>query len=442
MMFRHDEESSGGVATIEENPKAPARGKAGPAHWTVLAYMAGDNDLEGALLDDLREMERVGSRPGAVEILAQLDRAPGGDASAGGWSGTRRYYVTRSASPARIGSKLLVDLGEANTGDPGVLEDFVSFGARRFPARASLLVLSNHGSGFYVPPEMLSGGRRSRALAAQHPGRGFFRTTRERLLDTRPPRGIAYDDGSGDCLDNRELKQVLAHAHRVLGRPVDVVGMDACLMTMLEVAYQLRDHARVLVGSEEVEPGAGWPYAMVLGDLVERPAMTAPELAAAIVHRYAESYAADGQDATQSAIDLARLDDVVGAVDTLARTLLGALPEASMEAALYAAWRRTLRFFDGLYVDLHHFAVRLAEATTRRVVRHAAIEVQRVIEAQPGPIIAERHGGPGMSRARGLSIYFPPFRDPSAFYRELDFAKRTRWADFLDFYLAHGGRDA
>jgi hypothetical protein len=113
-----------------------------------------------------------------------------------------------------------------------------------------------------------------------------------------------------------------------------------------------------------------------------------------------------------------------------------------MEAALYAAWRRTLRFFDGLYVDLHHFAVRLAAATTRRVVRHAATDVQRAIEAQPGPIIAERHGGAGMSRARGLSIYFPPFRDPSAFYRELDFAKRTRWADFLDLYLgAQGGRD-
>jgi hypothetical protein len=443
MMFRHDEESSGGVTTIEENPKAPARGKAGPAHWTVLAYMAGDNDLEGALLDDLREMERVGSRPGAVEVLAQLDRAAGGDASAGGWSGTRRYYVTRSASPARIGSKLLADLGQANTGDPGVLEDFLSFGARRYPARASLLVLSNHGSGFYVPPEMLSGGRRSRAGAARHPVRGFFRTTRERLFDTRPARGIAYDDGSGDCLDNRELKQVLAHAHRVLGRPVDVVGMDACLMTMLEVAYQLREHARILVGSEEVEPGPGWPYAMVLGDLVGRPAMTAPELGAAIVHRYAASYVASGEEATQSAIDLGQLDGVVDAVDTLARALLGALPEASMEAALYAAWRRTLRFFDGLYVDLHHFAVRLAAATTRRVVRHAATDVQRAIEAQPGPIIAERHGGAGMSRARGLSIYFPPFRDPSVVYRELDFAQRTRWADFLDLYLgAQGGRDA
>ena len=43
-----------------------------------------------------------------------------------------------------------------------------------------------------------------------------------------------------------------------------------------------------------------------------------------------------------------------------------------------------------------------------------------------------------MERASGLSIYFPPFRDRSVFYRELDFAGRTRWADFLDAYLGHG----
>jgi hypothetical protein len=42
--------------------------------------------------------------------------------------------------------------------------------------------------------------------------------------------------------------------------------------------------------------------------------MTPPELAAAIVRRYAESYASSGQDATQSAIDLTKLDDLVGAV--------------------------------------------------------------------------------------------------------------------------------
>src|SRR2546430_7665178 len=92
-------------------------------------------------------MERAGSRPGSVEILAQVDRAA---------ETTRRYYITRGTDPSRIESRLLTDLGETNTGDPRVLEDFITFGAREFPARACALILVNHGSGLYVPPEMLS----------------------------------------------------------------------------------------------------------------------------------------------------------------------------------------------------------------------------------------------------------------------------------------------
>jgi hypothetical protein len=209
-------------------------------------------------------------------------------------------------------------------------------------------------------------------------------------------------------------------------------------MTMLEVAYQLRDHARILVGSEELEPGAGWPYAAILGELVARPAMTRAELGATVVRRYAEFYGPDGPDVTQSAIDLGKLDDLVGAVDRLARVLLAALPGSGLELELYRAWRRSLRFFDDLYADLHHLAVNLATATSRHDIRHAAIDVRRAVEAEDGPIIAERHGGRRMAPARGLSIYFPPFRDPSVFYRELDFARATRWADFLDAYLGSG----
>jgi hypothetical protein len=138
MMFLHDHKNGGKVATLEESPTAQGRAAATLAQWTVLAYLAGDNDLEGVLLDDLKEMERVGSRPGAVEILAQLDRATGGDATAGDWRGARRYYVTRSATAAKIGSTLLADLGAANTGDPALLEDFLSFGTRRFPARGDV----------------------------------------------------------------------------------------------------------------------------------------------------------------------------------------------------------------------------------------------------------------------------------------------------------------
>ncbi len=441
-MFLRDDESSGGVATLEGSAPADARGKTAPANWTVLAYLAADNDLEDALLGDLKEMERVGSRPGAVEIVAQVDRARGHTAADGNWTGTRRYYVTQSAKPRRISSTLLADLGETNTGDPRVLKDFLTFGAKRYPAQATMLILSDHGSGFYVPPEMLSAGAGRVAMPARQLRQGFFRPTRDWLPEPDALRGIAYDDGSGDCLDNRELKQVVAHAHRVLGRPLDIVGMDACLMTMLEVAYQLRDHARILVGSQELEPGAGWPYATIFGDLVARPTMTPHELGATIVRRYAEFYGSDGPDITQSAIDLGNLDDLVGAVDALAGALLAALPDATLEQALYRAWRGTLRFYDDLYVDLDHFAVGLAGTTTQGDVRNAALDVQRAIEAEDGPIIAERHGGRRMARARGLSIYFPPFRNPSVFYRELDFARRTRWADFLEAYLADDPSDA
>src|SRR5215467_1007312 len=289
------------------------------AEWLVLEYLAADNNLEGELLDDLAEMERVGSTPGVVEILAQVDRSAGEDTSKGNWRGTRRYYVTRGDDPRKVHSRLLADLGPTNTGDPGVLESFIRFGSLRYPARWTMLVLLNHGSGFYVPPGM----RARRGIRPRRRRPPVFHTTRERLREALPTdRGIAYDDGAADCLDNRERKRVLASAQRSLGRKVDVVGMDACLMTMLEVAYQLRDHAQLLVGSEEVEPGPGWPHAAILGDLTKSPTMTGPELGAMAVQRYIESYRHGGETATQSAIDLSQLSELVEAVNVLAGYLL------------------------------------------------------------------------------------------------------------------------
>ena len=66
--------------------------------------------------------------------------------------------------------------------------------------------------------------------------------------------------------------------------------------------------------------------------------------------------------------------------------------------------------------------------------------VQRIIDGDEvrSPIIAQAHVGASMAPARGLSIYFPLFLDRSAFYRELDFARATRWADVLDAYLGTG----
>jgi hypothetical protein len=328
-----------------------------------------------------------------------------------------------------------------------VLESFIRFGAQRYPARATALVLLNHGSGFYVPPEMLSRDGKAPghagASAAAGRRRPIFHTTRERLREAVPTsRGIAYDDGAADCLDNQELTRVLAAAHRVLGRKVDVVGMDACLMTMIEVAYQLRGHAQVLVGSEEVEPAPGWPHAAILGDLTRNPTMTPAELGATVVHRYVESYRHGAEIATQSAVDLDQLDDLVEAVDLLARRLLAGTKSTPLVGALLRARRRTLQFFDGLYVDLHHLADNLAATTGLGRVTTACRDVQRVIEGQGAlsPIIAQGHVNARVASARGLSIYFPLFSGSLGPYRDLDFTRRTRWGEFLGAYFRTGSR--
>ena len=95
---------------------------------------------------------------------------------------------------------------------------------------------------------------------------------------------------------------------------------------------------------------------------------------------------------------------------------------------------RTLQFFEGLYVNLHHLAGNVATATGHGRIAEACRDVQRMIDGDEarGPIIAEGHVGASMAPARGISIYFPLFLDRSAFYRELDFASATHWADLVD----------
>src|SRR5439155_19710620 len=131
-------------------------------------------------------------------------------------------------------------------------------------------------------------------------------------------------------------------------------------------------------------------------------------------------------------------DPLVGGVGRLAGALIHRLRPPGVEPAVYAAWRHTLRFFDNFYVDLHHFASNLAAATDAGEIKAACGGIRRAIEGDDSPIIAASHDGARMAPARGLSIYFPPFRDPSGFYRDLYFAHRARWAEFLDAYLGNG----
>ncbi|MBC7237708.1 MAG: peptidase C11, partial [Chloroflexi bacterium] len=222
-----------------------------PRYWTFMVYLAGDNSLEHYGQDDLLEMKKVGSGP-ELAIVAQVDRMSAGP--------TRRYYLTaeRTLDEDDVG----IDLGETNTGDPAELMRFLAWAMESYPAEHYALVLWNHGTGWKEEDIVPNLGQDVRVealgdIAARRKGLPtLFRPSLGAIL----ARGIAYDDTSADFLDNAEMKRAIGCALAVAGvEKLDVIGFDACLMSMIEVAYQLREVTHYMVGSQETEPGAGWP---------------------------------------------------------------------------------------------------------------------------------------------------------------------------------------
>ena len=53
----------------------------------------------------------------------------------------------------------------------------------------------------------------------------------------------------------RQLGIALTEAHRILKKRIDILGMDACFMSMGEVRYQIRDHVNIVVGAEGMAAG-------------------------------------------------------------------------------------------------------------------------------------------------------------------------------------------
>jgi hypothetical protein len=97
--------------------------KEGMRKWTVMVYLAGDNNLDSAGVVDLKEMKKVGST-GEVAVVAQFDRI-------GNKGTTKRYFIRKGGT---LDADAVADLGETNTGDPKVLRDFILWAARAYPA--------------------------------------------------------------------------------------------------------------------------------------------------------------------------------------------------------------------------------------------------------------------------------------------------------------------
>jgi len=219
-------------------------------------------------------------------------------------------------------------------------------------------------------------------------------------------KAVASDDTDNDILFMREVQDALSaarerlEARNITNAKIDVLGFDACLMGMVEVAYAFRNEADFMTGSEELEPGEGWPYNIILEGLTDNPGMAPADLAKLIVTCYGNTYT---NEVTQAAYDIGRVTDLAIKIDEFTGQAINGwdvIKSARINSRQYhPAWDQ------GCWgTDIWDFADRVYRNSSYPTIKNAAAELKSAVESF---VIQEFHSS-DMSGSHGVAIYFPP----------------------------------
>jgi len=347
--------------------------------WTVMIYAAADNNLHSYIQEDISSIELAAHNTCLNLVLFWDGRATNDSA----------YYQLRFDPHMGTWAAYSqgVDMwaqGETNMGDPANLTGFVQWAKANFPAPHYALVIRDHGDGL---------------------------------------GGMQEDDLSNDHLTIPELDQALDTITSSGANPLDLVFMDACLMGMLEDAYQFRDQIGVYVASENVSwssrrSNSHHDYFYAIG-----ADTSASQMGQMIVDGYANwmELRLRGYDFTMSAVDMAALDEVVNATNNLAASLDANM--ATYSTQIQTSRLATVHFYTLPYIDLYDFADNIYTNIPDATIRANAEAVKSQVDTY---VLAERHST-RMADAHGVSIFFPT--DSSSFYdpSRYDFAVGAVW---------------
>lgn len=370
---------------MEEEVSRPTK-----KQWSFLAYIAGDNDLSDNGVEDIEELCEVGASD-KLHVGVEIDKI-------GEHTGSIRYEITEPDWSGKAHSTVIERLPEKDAGDPDTLRSFLKWGIDRYPADNRIVVVWGHGSG--------------------------FRSVR---------RDIGYDD-FGSSLDLPEIVEVFNRSGIGKNNKISILGFDACLMNMIEIANHFRDHAEILVGSQQTEPGDGWPYDKVLEAIKNSPDNT--NISKQIVSEYVNNYKKKGvHNVTQSAIEISKTDAVIEALSELGNVLTENIYDYHRE--IKKARRESQAFKMADYVDLIHMSRLISEHTEKKEPIMTATNA--VIKTTSACILASDKFGDVVRNAEGLSVWFPSSAISYDNYRSKYLALRCNehgsgWMKFLDAY--------
>ena len=369
------------------------------ANWTILVYLAGDNNLEESAIIDLNEMEQVGSTS-TVNIVVELDRSDRFYTGHDNWMGAKRFYVLKETTSEGVDpdysdiiSIEMDTLGNTDSGNPDTLSDFINWGLETFPSDKVAVVLWNHGWSW------------------------SFNST------SSTHKGIMSDDATGNDISvaQGEFESILQRAVEQRGRKIDILGLDACTMQSWEVALVSEPYAELLVASQDYVNWDGWAYDQFLGELADTPDMASIELAESINRTFWRS-----GDSTISTIELNHLSAFNEDLNILSEELLGQQTPTiiPIAAQTYSP--------DGASGQDHDLFGLLEILRTDGPTSTVQTKAEQLLQMQT-TLVPHNFIGDWIEGAHGLSIHAPPSFDwdLEQDYQTARWAEYTLWDDLL-----------
>ncbi|MCR9204403.1 MAG: clostripain-related cysteine peptidase [Halobacteriovoraceae bacterium] len=267
--------------------------------WTVLVYMAADNDLSPYSLWDIHEMEtrikdelNLGASTDATDVLVELDTLRD--------TGVRRLHIFQSEENYRsdlgleeyermderfIRSPIVKWFPEADK--PGRLTSaeqrfkrFLSWGVQKYPSKKYMIVIWGHGEGFlgkFHEAKNITNNREYNYLPLTK--KSEFFSAEDFILEPfknlpKPKSfslnkafgGIGFDYSDNSFIDISTLGEILDGWKQKLleGRNFDLLAFDACLMQSLEVITEVGRSTNYIAGSNQIQNYLGLPYRKLL----------------------------------------------------------------------------------------------------------------------------------------------------------------------------------
>lgn len=443
------------------------------AEWTVLVYVQANNNLKNFAQRNFADMASIGSSEN-LNILMQSYFPQ--------INGTSRYKIEKG--------KMVLDAHLSANSDGTSSRDLVDamrWAVTKYPAKKYALVLWNHGVGildpawgnkspyqttqkFYIEPALLDVSPRiqidgltfdnmsmdtrhtltaSQADIDLNSAQEIEKILKETEAQVNNDaklgeyliRGILFNEQSRNYMSNQSLTDALQEIKTSIlkNNKIDVLGMDACLMAMIEVGYQAKNFAHYLIASEEAELAHGWDYAALCGVLSDKNC-TPAQVAQGVVFAYELFYKNKIQFYTQSAIDLKYMDDLKKTVDELAYSIKSCrtVDKALTDQLIRRARNTCLQFSATNYVDLHSYCSELLtqidvfknnQSVSKREfvnLKNSLVKTTKNIEQS----VIANVSGKQFSNAKGLSIYFPKSHIEQSYFKS-DFGKNSAWTNFI-----------